>query len=74
MKQLDVQLDENAKKVFFEIQRRKTMPFQEIAAVTGIRGSDLKIIVDSLVQRGMVTVSKTNNVNSSNVGISGSYF
>ena len=57
MKQVDIQqLDPMTQRVFIEIRRYKAMPFLELAAVTGIRGIELKNIVDSLVRRGLVTV------------------
>ena len=74
MKQDDVKLEEPAQKVFTEIRRYKVMPFLEIAAVTGIRGIELQNVVTSLANLGLVVISQPDNVNSSNVSISGSYF
>jgi len=73
---LTIELDDTAKKVFFELQRHKAMPFLEIAAVTGIRGSELRRVVDQLAHKKLVTVSKTpaSDLSGSIVSISGKYF
>ncbi len=67
-------LDEPARKVFFEIQQHKAMPFLEIAAVTGVRGSELKRVVKELVHGNLVTLSKARDLADSIVSISGKYF
>lgn len=69
-------LDDTTKKVFSELQRRKAMPFLEIAGVTGVRGSELHRIVDQLAQEKLVTVSKAADFGLSGpiVSISGKYF
>lgn len=76
MSGLTIDLDDTTKKVFFELQRHKAMPFLEIAAVTGVRGSELRRVVDQLANEKLVTVSKPadSNLSASIVSISGKYF
>jgi len=76
MSGLTIELDATTKRVFFELQRHKAMPFLEIAAVTGIRGSELRRVVDYLTHEKLVTVSRNadSNLSSSIVSISGKYF
>ena len=76
MSSLTIELDDLTKKVFFEVQRQKAMPFLEIAAVTGIRGSELRRAVNQLAKENLVTVSKTadSDLSGSIVSISGKYF
>ena len=76
MSGLTIELDDATKRVFFELQRHKAMPFLEIAAVTGIRGSELRRVVDYLTHEKLVTVSRNSdsNLSGSIVSISGKYF
>jgi hypothetical protein len=74
MKQDEAKLEGTAQLVFVEIQRHKVMPYLEIAAVTGVRGIALENVVNSLAQSGYVAISNPDNIYSSNVSITGSYF
>ena len=74
MSSLTIELDDPTKKVFLEVQQHKAMPYFEIAAVTGIRGSELKRVVNSLVEDKLVTVSPDTDLSESIVSISGKYF
>jgi hypothetical protein len=74
MDKLPVELDEPAKRIFFEIRGQKAMPFLEIAAATGIRGAQLEEAVTTLAREKLVTVSKPNDLFASIVSISGKYF
>ena len=47
--------DERAFKVLREIRLRKAMPLLEIAALTGVRGRELKEAIDQLAASELVT-------------------
>lgn len=74
MNDISLELDKPTKEIFTEIQRKKAMPFLEIAAATGIRGKELEQAVHLLANHKLVTLSKPTDLFDSIVSISGKYF
>jgi RIO-like serine/threonine protein kinase len=67
-------LTEPARIVFSEIKQHKAMPVLEIAAVTGIRGQELKEAVNALVEQKLVIRSGSSEWTSSIVSLSGRFY
>jgi hypothetical protein len=66
-------LTENAQTVFKLVRKRVAMPLQEIAAETGIGGSDLKDTVNELEKENRITVKKPDDPLQTIISVSGKY-
>jgi hypothetical protein len=64
--------DEKARRVFREIRLRKAMPLLEIAALTGVRGRELKETIDQLAADELVTLQGEGNPATTIVSLSDS--
>jgi hypothetical protein len=72
MSEQALELDAPTEKVFIEVRQHKAMPFLEIAAVTGVRGSQLRESLGLLVRENLVKLSKAEDMTNSIVSFSGS--
>ena len=74
MNELTISLEEPMKKIFFEVQQHKAMPFLEIAAVTGVRGDQLKESISFLLRENLIKLSNAEDMANSIVSVNGKYF